>query len=128
MQYVLEKTRAYQAKHPDQVRDTKKRWNINNPDKVREIRRKLRQENPQKYRAEVSARRRKVRQNTPPWAKRKDLVAFYEACPEGFHVDHIIPLRGKRVSGLHVINNLQYLPARENLRKFNHYEIDGGTE
>jgi len=55
----------------------------------------------------------------PAWADRAAIQRIYEQCPAGHQVDHIIPLRGKLVSGLHVENNLQYLPGVENSRKGN---------
>ena len=56
---------------------------------------------------------------TPPWSDPGRIEEFVAGCPPGFHVDHIIPLRGKSVCGLHLVENLQYLPAQENLSKSN---------
>ena len=72
-----------------------------------------------RYKAYLAARKTRVRQATPPWADIEAIREFYRGCPPGFHVDHVIPLNGRSVSGLHVITNLQYLPATENLRKGN---------
>ena len=58
---------------------------------------------------------------TPLWANLKIIRDIYDCCPEGCHVDHIIPLQGELVSGLHVENNLQYLSKEENLKKSNKY-------
>lgn len=60
-------------------------------------------------------------QRTPKWANLETIKEFYSKCPEGYHVDHIIPLNGELVCGLHVENNLQYLTAQENIQKSNKF-------
>lgn len=59
---------------------------------------------------------------TPVWANVDDINFFYEYRPAGCHVDHVLPLLGDNVSGLHVAENLQWLPAAENLAKSNKVE------
>lgn len=63
-------------------------------------------------------------QRTPKWLTLEDYLEiedYYNKCPKGCHVDHIFPLQGDLVSGLHVINNLQYLSAKDNMSKSNKY-------
>ena len=57
------------------------------------------------------------KKRTPRWANRESIQDFYRRCPKGHTVDHIIPLNGKTVSGLHVRENLQYLSSSENSAK-----------
>lgn len=61
---------------------------------------------------------------TPKWADLDKIRIFYNNCPENFHVDHIIPLQGKYVCGLHIENNLQYLEAKMNTSKSNYHESE----
>jgi hypothetical protein len=60
----------------------------------------------------------------PNWVDLDKINEFYIKCPEGYQVDHIIPLRGKYVCGLHVLWNLQYLNKSDNCSKRNYHESE----
>ena len=76
--------------------------------------------NGRKVRNATDAKRRASKlQRTPKWADLKAIKQFYLNCPEGYHVDHDVPLQGVNVSGLHVLNNLVYLTAEDNIKKGN---------
>ena len=74
-----------------------------------------------------------LKQATPLWLSELDelfikeiyhlAVLRSEATGVDFDVDHIVPLHGKYVSGLHVPSNLQLLPRSQNIRKKNHFEL-----
>lgn len=93
-------------------------------------RKKVRAELREQYRKHSAKRKadaiknhklRKLR--IPAWSEQEKIYEFYKNCPDGYHVDHVIPLLGQFVSGLHVFGNLQYLPAAENIAKRNKYEV-----
>jgi hypothetical protein len=89
-----------------------KDWETRNPEKVLAIRKN-----------NNKIRKARTKLQCPKWADRNKIREIYINCPKGYHVDHIVPLKGKLVSGLHVAENLQYLTAAENNRKHNNYEV-----
>lgn len=96
-------------------------WKSRNRESPRETLRKHYIANKSQYRAKDALRRANELRATPAWADKEAIKAIYAACPKGYHVDHIVPLKGKNVCGLHVAENLQILPAAENIRKNNKF-------
>jgi hypothetical protein len=73
--------------------------------------------------ANTSRRRAAKLQRTPSWVNHGLIKDLYITCPEGHQVDHIIPLQGERVSGLHIAANLQHLTQSENCSKTNKFDV-----
>jgi 5-methylcytosine-specific restriction endonuclease McrA len=46
--------------------------------------------------------------------EKRDIAEFYKNCPEGYEVDHIVPIYK---GGIHHLINLQYLTPEENRKK-----------
>ena len=82
--------------------------------------------NPAKASAQASKRRARLLNATPEWADFNAMQIEYdlaEWCSKvtgvKYHVDHIVPLQGKNVCGLHVHKNLRVIPAKDNHVKSN---------
>lgn len=122
-----DKLKSYREKHNkinyEKNRDYFQQYVKINQDKRKASTRRWREEKPWMNAAKEAKRRATKLKATPKWADLKAIKEFYKNCPKGYHVDHIIPLKGRNVCGLHVLENLQYLPAIENIKKSNRYDI-----
>ena len=113
--YALQNVKKWmqENKGSDRIKATKKRWKQTHIGLVR---------------ADTAQRRGARLQRTLPWLNdghRLEIESIYKYCSAlrscglDYHVDHIVPLRGKAVSGLHAPWNLQVIHATENLQKGN---------
>lgn len=125
-----EQHKRYAARYPEKIVAKVLAWKERNPEKAAEVSRKSRQ----KHAARVLANKAKYRaaklQATPSWLNKGHwfeigcVYLYRDALKRvglDYHVDHVVPLQGKKVSGLHVPENLQVIPAKQNRLKNNHY-------
>jgi len=121
-------------------------WALTNPEKRQAIHRKNREKdlenhnarnrewnkNNKPVKAALEGKRRSAQiQRTPIWdpnahliiAKYQLAAMFTQASGTPHHVDHIIPLQGRKVSGLHVFSNLRVIPGSDNVKKSNKFPI-----
>lgn len=113
--------RAWYAANKDRARETQRRYCDENREQINSRRRVV----GAKYRATKD-------RSMPGWADEEAIRRFYVEAElltrltgETHHVDHIVPLHGRTVCGLHVQNNLRVVTADYNRRKGNRLNFRG---
>jgi hypothetical protein len=120
-QYKKEYTRRYTKENAEKMRARVKAYQAQNKEKYLEY-----------QNAYQAARRVFKRSAQPPWVSIDSLKKIYKTMRQknklagyvAYHVDHIVPLQGKNVCGLHVPWNLQIITAYENQSKSNKWETN----
>ena len=113
----IEYSRNYHQENRDVILETKKIWKKTNSELVNAIN---------------ASRRARKKQAQPAWLTEEhinQIKAIYKHSKRMkkltgilHHVDHIVPLKGKNVCGLHVPWNLQVIPAKHNFKKNNRFD------
>ena len=111
-----------------------KEYRITNKQNVSDTKKKYAKSNRGYINAYVAKRKTAKLKRTPKWLTDVDLERINneyrlaeiqsKLTGEPWHVDHIIPLQGKFVSGLHVPSNLRAIKGSENLAKYNSFEVN----
>lgn len=125
----LVKVKEYYEVNKDKISLRVKEYRDANKENLEEYHREYYKYNKDKF-AKYGAKRRAMKlKATPIWLteeQHKQIEEFYKKAQdmklltgEEHHVDHIIPLQGKTVCGLHVPWNLQVITAKENRSKRN---------
>lgn len=125
---------AQYAAHANTIKENAKNYYLANKDIVMEKVKEYRAKNPHIH-AKCSAKQRALRlQRIPKWLTndhKKVVNAYYSIAQrltcennEPWQVDHIVPLQGKLVSGLHVPWNLQLMKRSENRAKSNSFGVN----
>ncbi len=128
--YKASKKRS-EVKHADRVAERHRRWRAKNPERARELSVKAmdkwRTLNPDKARVASRVQRAKRRaqetQRTLPGHDAFIAAIYKTASGLGLTVDHVVPLNGENVSGLHVPWNMQMLSDNQNKRKSNTFAV-----
>jgi len=113
---ILEKQASYRSENRELCNSRIKSWSERHPDKLR---------------AKDARRRVATLKAQPIWLSEghkqqiEDVYTLARDCElvsgQKYHVDHVVPLQGKTVCGLHVPWNLEVLPADINVKKSNKF-------
>lgn len=137
-EFILERQKVYQELNKDSLRTYQKSYYESKKTDT-EYKKKKRawfkswaDRNKGRLNAKTNQRRVLKLNATPAWlteSHKEEILYLYELARditittgEPYHVDHIVPLKGNNVCGLHVPWNLQILPADLNLKKSNFHQ------
>lgn len=130
----LAKSKQWRDENKDKQEIATKTWRENNPDRTAAMYRDWAERNRDKVNAKWMKREASKKNRTPAWLTESDWLQIqcrYQVAAmynreglERWDVDHTIPLYGKKVSGLHVPNNLRVIKSDENKRKANKYVVE----
>lgn len=121
------RTRKWVEENPEKAAAAFKKYKDANRDKLRAASRAWYAKNSTGAKQHATERKAYIKRATPKWVgpdERWLMRQAYElaairtkAFGFAWHVDHVVPLRGKRVCGLHVPQNLRVIPGAENQTK-----------
>lgn len=129
---ILEVKKQYRSNNVDKLKKAKRDYYDKNKEAILEAKKTYRQRAKGNINYLNACRKKSVRLRTPAWLTAEDkwyIKEVYDLAVlrtrltgVSWHVDHIVPLQGKTVSGLHVPWNLQVIPAKDNIAKKNRWD------
>lgn len=123
---VKERSRCWSVANRQRKANNDRRYRLLHLSKIEAYQRAWKARHSEKLSAYRKARQVRVERATPWWLSTEDrrrILTFYEDCPSGYEVDHIVPIAGRTVCGLHVPWNLQYLTISDNRSKSNKLQL-----
>lgn len=112
----------WQKNNKERVNAKSRRWKLRNAEHCKQYSKQQKSANRGYYTGLQAARRAAQYNATPPWVDKAALTAVYASATPGYEVDHIVPLLGTNVCGLHVPWNLQVIPMHDNRKKSNRWQ------
>ena len=128
---ILAAKKQYYLANKEAINNKTAEYRKNNPEKVKALNKKWLEENKAAKNASNKKRKAAKKYRTPSWLTDVDFermeneyklaALLTKLTGQKWEVDHIVPLQGQFVSGLHVPSNLRAIPAFDNRSKHNSF-------
>jgi hypothetical protein len=133
-QCLQEGVSDWRRRNKDKMGEYDAAYREKNRERIRSISKKWREKHRGSKNADTAKRHADKMKRTPLWLTTEEktrIKCYYQLAQmrnresgQEWHVDHVVPMRGSLVCGLHVPWNLQVIPATDNLTKNKRFEVD----